>query len=258
MNAPKIFTPEYYELMRENEASAWWNAGMRDAALRLLSGVDLPAAGTMLDIGCGSGQSMSWFREHWPGWSTIGLDVAVEGLVAARVLGETDVFKASALELPLPDACVDAVITLDVLQHLPLPDGDRAAMNEIARVLRPGGHAFIRTNAQAFPHTPDDYEYDFHKYEPHELRAKLGEAGFEVVRLSRLNGLLGLAEIPRELRARDEMGEGYHGILSDRPAPRDPLAGIKRRWLGIESRAVSWGLRLPIGRTIVALCRRSS
>jgi len=258
MTAPKIFTPEYYELMRENEASAWWNAGMRDAALRLLSRVDLGPPGTMLDIGCGSGQSMHWFRDVWPGWRTIGLDVAGEGLVAAKALGEREVFMASALDLPLPDASVDAVITLDVIQHLPLPGGDITALAEIARVVRPGGHVFIRTNAQAFPHTPDDYKYDFHKYRPAELRSKLADAGFDVVRLSRLNGLLGLAEIPRELRARDEQGEGYHGILSDRPPPRDPIAGLKRSWLGLEGRAVARGLRLPIGRTIVALCRRSS
>ena len=253
---PRIFTSEYYQRMRDLESRGWWNAGMREVAERMLGLASLPDGGHLVDVGCGSGQTMSWFRELRPGWTATGLDVALEAVRAARGLGEPRVLGGSALDLPLADASADLVITLDVLQHLPLDGGDRRALEEMRRVLRPGGWLFIRTNAQAFPVTHDDPEYNFHKYEPGELSAKLRDAGFGVVRLSRLNALLGLAEIPRELRASREVGDRYHGLLAA-PSPRDGLASrLKRGWLALEGRAVVGGLRLPIGRTLIALCRR--
>lgn len=42
----------------------------------------------------------------------------------------------NALELPFPDGSFDRVIAAEVLEHIP---GDRQAMAELARVLRPGG-----------------------------------------------------------------------------------------------------------------------
>jgi len=149
------------------------------------------------------------------------------------------------------------VITLDVVQHLPIPGGDVQALREMYRVLKPGGYVFLRTNAQSYPVVHDDLTYNFHKYTPNELRTKLESAGLSPVRLSRVNALLGLAEIPRELRARrtDQSAE-YRGILAEaRPEPPF-IRALKRGWLKLEGRAVRYGVALPAGRTIVALCRR--
>ena len=254
MSAPKIFAPEYYERMRALEEAAWWNAGMRDLAGRMLQGVGLPPRGTLLDVGCGSGQTMSWFRRRWPGWGALGLDVAREGLQAARRAGEELVLAGSALQLPLSDACVDAVITLDVLQHLPLGGGDAQALAEIHRVLRLHGVLFVRANAQTFPRTPDDPDYNFHKYTTRELRQKLEGAGFRVRRIGRVNALLGLAEIPRELRARRASNGAYVGLLAEVPS-RGPAWRAKQAWLHLENALVAAGLSLPLGRTLVAVAQ---
>ena len=243
--------------MRRLESESWWNAGMRDVAGLLLAHAALPSRGVVLDAGCGSGQTMRWaLRRLGAGWRAVGLDVSTDGVAAARASG-LDVIHASALDIPLPTASVDLVITLDVLQHLPLEGGDITALAEMHRVLKPGGTLFIRTNAQSFPPARDDPEFNFRKYEPGPLRATLAAGGFRVVRLSRINALLGLAEIPRELRAnRSQQSDGYHGILA-LPSPDHPLSRmLKRWWLVLEGRAVAAGISLPIGRTIVALCER--
>ena len=187
------------------------------------------------------------------GWSAVGLDVAAEGIESARAAG-LNVLQASALEIPWPTASVDLVITLDVLQHLPLDGGDDTALREIHRVLRPGGVLFVRTNALAYPRTRDDPRFDFRKYKPDQLRARLEHTGFEVRRLSRINALLGLVEIPRELRAnRQQKHDGYHGLLAT-PSPDSRASrAIKRWWLNVEGRAIASGLSLPLGRSIVAL-----
>lgn len=254
MTAPKIFEPEYYAHMRLLEERSWWNAGMRDLAGRLLQHASLPAQGTMLDVGCGSGQTMSWFRSRWTGWGTVGLDLAFVGLQAARQSGGERVFAASAVELPVASASVDVVITLDVLQHLPLGGGDVRALAEIRRVLRPRGVLFIRTNAQVFPYAADDPEHNFHRYTKAELRAKLEAGGFTVHRIGRVNALLGLAEIPRELRARRKAKGGYVGHLAT--VPRVGMAWhMKHAWIRVENMLVAAGLSLPAGRTMVALAQ---
>ncbi|MEO5800909.1 MAG: class I SAM-dependent methyltransferase [Gemmatimonadales bacterium] len=252
MTGPRIFAPEYYTKMAALESASWWNAAMRDVAERMLVRARLPKSGLLLDVGCGSGQTMGWFRRRWPEWRTLGLDLSREGLVAAHTVGHERVFGASALDLPVPDASVDAVITLDVLQHLPLDGGDLRALREMRRVLRPGGVLFIRTNAQSWPRTNDDREYKFHKYHTSELRQKLEASGFLVRRVGRVNALLGLAEIPREFRAKRAGGEGYVGLLADIPK-RNLLWHAKRAWLGVEGGAVAAGLSLPLGRTLMAV-----
>ncbi len=251
--APLIFTPEYYERMRRLERVSWWNAGMREIAAILLHDASLPRTGTMLDVGCGSGQTLKWFETLYACWRTIGFDVAIEGLDAARGAGAR-VCRGSALAIPLGNHAVDLVITLDVLQHLPLDAGDQQALGEIHRVLKPGGYLFVRTNAQAFPRTRDDREFQFRKYTPSGLRDRLTATGFHVACLSRVNALLGLAEIPRELRARQRRA-GYHGLLAEPRVESAWAYHAKLQCLRGEGALVRRGIRLPMGRSIVALCR---
>ena len=253
-SAPRIFTPEYYARMRELESQSWWNAGMRDTAKMLLARAALPSSGAMLDAGCGSGQTMSWFQGDYPSWSVTGIDVAPEGLAAARAAG-LSVEQASVLEIPFDRRSFDLVVTLDVLQHLPLDGGDATALAEFARILRPGGKLLIRTNAQAIPHVEDDREYSFRKYEPRHLRERIAAAGFEIIVLGRANAMLGLAEIPREARARRRQSAEYHGILAEPHRNAGLIQALCRRWLALEGRAVAAGWQLPFGRTIFALCR---
>ena len=260
MTGPMIFSPEYYARMRALEEEGWWNAAMRDAAAMLLKTARLAAHGRVLDVGCGSGQTMAWFRAAHPAWDVVGLDVAFEGLNAARAFGERELLAASALDLPFADQSMDAVITLDVLQHLPLRGGDSQALSEMRRVLRPGGHLLIRTNAQSLPYAADDEAFAFHKYEVLELRTKLNHAGFRVTRVGRLNALLGLAEIPREFAARRaSSGDGHYVGLLATPANRHALGWrLKRRWLQVEAAAVCRGMSWPLGRTILALAEAAT
>lgn len=252
---PHIFTPEYYARLRDLEATSWWNEGMRDIAAMLVKRAGIAGTGVVLDAGCGSGQTMSWFLDQHPRWTAIGIDVATDGLQAARG-NLLPVCCASTLHLPLADNTVDAVLSLDVLQHLPLEGGDAIALAEFFRVMRSGGTLLLRTNAQSFPRTRDDKEFSFRKYEPKELRRRLSAAGFEVLTLGRSNALLGLAEIPRELAATRRGGSGYHGVLAEPRRNSGFVHKVKRGWLKLEGRALAVGLSLPLGRTLFALCRK--
>jgi SAM-dependent methyltransferase len=254
--APRIFAPEYYARMRDLESVSWWNAGMRETARRLLNKARLPPKGAMLDAGCGSGQTMSWFLGGHPEWTATGIDIAAEPLAAAR-LAHLSVQRASALEIPFAARSFDLVIALDLLQHLPLDGGDARALSEFSRVLRPGGTLLLRTNAQAFPRVKDDPHYSYRRYEPGQLRRQLAFAGFEVAVMGRINSLLGLAEIPRELRAKRARSPSYQGLLAEPTREAGVGHALKKSWLELEGLAVTAGWQLPFGRTIFALCRVS-
>src|SRR5215216_7044102 len=81
VTAPRIFTAEYYARMRELEAGSWWNAAMRDIAGMLLNDVRLPVTGTVLDVGCGSGQTLTWFNRQFGAWRTLGCDISADAVI---------------------------------------------------------------------------------------------------------------------------------------------------------------------------------
>ncbi len=102
----------------------------------------------LLDLGCGFGRHA--FEAARRGADVVALDAGrdeVEGVVATfvamveageLVAGEVRAaaVQGDALHLPFPDGSFDRVICSEVLEHIP---DDRAAMAELARVLRPGG-----------------------------------------------------------------------------------------------------------------------
>ena len=246
----------YYERLRALEAGGWWNAAMRDILESVTDAAGLPDTGMLVDIGCGSGGTLDWFARRHPRWHCAGIDIAMDGLRAVPALPKGGAIQASALDVPVATASADFVIALDVLQHLPLDGGDIRALGEMRRHSE-AWRSSVRAHQRAgVPRTADDGGFQFHRYETAELRGKLAAAGFVVHRLSRVNAVLGLAEIPREWRALRATGRAYHGVLLAAAPIRTSLADRwKRRWLRAEGRLALRGWPLPFGRTHLAICR---
>lgn len=130
-------------------ATRWWDGSQR--FLRLLHNL-VPArlshfdrivgdwhGVTVLDLGCGGGFMSEALARR--GARVIGIDPVDEVLVAARHHAAAeglaiDYRVAGGESIPLPDASVECVVCVDVLEHV--ADLDRV-LDEIARVLKPGG-----------------------------------------------------------------------------------------------------------------------
>jgi SAM-dependent methyltransferase len=125
----------------------------------------------VLDVGCAD----RWVESHCcPGVQYTGLDFPLTGI--ALYASHPDIF-ADAARLPLSDASVDAVVCLEVLEHLGEP---QLALAEFARVLKPGGAMLF---SMPFMYPIHDAPYDFQRLTEHGLRRDFDAAGFDIVDL---------------------------------------------------------------------------
>jgi ubiquinone/menaquinone biosynthesis C-methylase UbiE len=111
----------------------------------------LPVEGRVLDVGCGPGRM--WAGGAFPPGITLTLLDLSEGMVTEALtrVGALDRYRAvdgrraDAKSLPFPDASFDAVLACHMLYHL--PDAG-VALDEMVRVLRPGGRLVVTTNGR--------------------------------------------------------------------------------------------------------------
>lgn len=111
---------------------------------RLLAAALGPAAQgtrTILDIGCGDGTAAATAAPFLAGHRLVGVDWSQDALDRARTRLPYAV-RGELGGLPFRTGSADAVLFSEVVEHLVDPD---AALDEIRRVLRPGGHLMLST-----------------------------------------------------------------------------------------------------------------
>lgn len=163
-------------------------ASRRHAMQEIETRVKQPEA-TIIDIGCSSGFMIKSLRARFPKATIIGADYirgALERL--AESLPDVPFLQLDLTQCPLPDDIADAVVLLNVLEHI---EDHRAAIRHLFRILKPGGFAVIEVPAG--PHLYDIYDKQLmhvRRYSMPELAQELEGAGFRLVHQSYLGFLL--------------------------------------------------------------------
>ncbi|HUD35818.1 MAG TPA: methyltransferase domain-containing protein [Streptosporangiaceae bacterium] len=159
----------------------------------------------LLDLGCGGGRHA--FEAARRGARVVAVDLdrselaQVTAIFAAMAeAGEIPdgasgmAVAGDATSLPFPDGSFDKVIAAEVLEHLP---ADQIAMNEIARILRPGGVAAVTVPAWLPERVCWQLSDDYHNtpgghvriFTRRELVTKLTRSGLTVTGQHRAHGL---------------------------------------------------------------------
>jgi SAM-dependent methyltransferase len=150
----------------------------------------------VLDLGCGGGRHAFEVYRHGANVVAFDLDPSELGPVtgmfgAMREAGEAGsqggatAVSGDATAMPFGDGTFDRVIAAEVLEHVL---DDQRAMNELARVLRPGGLAAITVPSWLPERICWALSTEYHEvpgghvriYTRVELQAKLARAGLEV------------------------------------------------------------------------------
>ncbi|HET6953087.1 MAG TPA: class I SAM-dependent methyltransferase [Acidimicrobiales bacterium] len=156
--------------------AAWWQAEFTDGAdieyeeqILPMAARQLAGAVRVLDLGCGEGQIAR--LAHGAGAQVVGIDAsAAQTAEAARRGGGPAYGRAAAGALPFRSGSFDAVVACLVLEHVADLDG---ALDEVARVLRPGGRFVLFVNHPLFQ-TPSSGWIDDQVVDPPEQYWRVG------------------------------------------------------------------------------------
>ena len=213
----------------------------------------LPARGRVMELGCGGGRYLRALAAARPELELVGIDVsrsALARLAAAAPGIETRPVEAGAA-LPAADGEFDAVLAIDVLEHVEDPD---ATLAEVARVLVPGGRFHLHVPCEGDVLAPWRWipgqrgerglkrrlGGHLHAFRRAELLARFRRAGFQVERVRNSLHLLGaLADVAAFAALARAERRGRARTTGDLVAgSREPSAG----GLGAAVRAVDAAL----------------
>jgi arsenite methyltransferase len=122
---------------------------------RLLDAVRLEGDETVLDVGCGRGLLLVEAARRLPNGRAVGIDIwspvdqsrnePAAPVENARLedVGAVAVSTADARDLPFADRSIDAVVSQFAIHNIRSVDGRRRAVQEIDRVVRPGGQIVV-------------------------------------------------------------------------------------------------------------------
>lgn len=132
---------------------------------------------SILDAGCGLGEVLADIPE---GYKLFGFDFANSNVefTKRRLGARADVKQGSIYEIPFPDASMDAVLCLEVLEHI---EDDERGVRDITRVLKPGGVLIVAVPYTYYWPAYKQLMGHFRHYTRESLAAMLRQNGLEPV-----------------------------------------------------------------------------
>jgi 2-polyprenyl-3-methyl-5-hydroxy-6-metoxy-1,4-benzoquinol methylase len=180
-NEQKQYWDERWNRVKDEYPHAW--ARRRGAAiLAMLDTLSLQRP-RILDMGCGTG----WFSEELAGiGEVIGVELSEAAVSLARSRYPHATFVAgNVLEMPLPVAHFDVVVSLEVIAHV---EDQGRYLERAAQVLKPNGHLII-TTVNKFVNDRTDWSPDAAGHirrwlDRRSFRELLGRHGFRVLQMT--------------------------------------------------------------------------
>ena len=226
----------------ELEEDHWWFVARRRILLSLLQlNLSPERQFEVLDAGCGGGAIMESLRCYG---RVQGLEISEAALQHNREQGR-EVTLGSVEQIPFTGDSFDLVLALDVIAHV---QDDLRALEELLRVLRPGGSLLVTVPAlRMLWSTHDAANGHYRRYALGELRQRIETAGFEIVDATYFNTLLFPAILAIRVLGRLRAKRS----TSDVAEVPQPLNTLLEKIFSLETRFVG-RVRLPFG--VSGLC----
>lgn len=237
----------------EAERAHFWFRGFRRFVTPILEAAtggrrDLIIA----DCGAGTGHNLRLLE---PFGRVFGVELNRTGAVVARARGERRMICGTVTALPLGTASVDLATSFDVLYCLP-DAAERAALDEMRRVVKPGGRVVI--NVAANPRLAGEHAeltHEVRRYTRAGLVAALDRAGFTTLRATYTNAAtFPIVAAVRTLQRRGLMRGGGERAR-DIQTPAAPVNAALTAALAVEARLLRL-VDMPFGSSLLALGER--
>jgi SAM-dependent methyltransferase len=199
------WTGDLTSLPQASSATHPVDVAARERAVGELRRHHMTRNATILDVGCSSGYLLDLARKTCGGSLIIGADHLAAPLRAlAERTPKQPLLQFDVTRCPLQDACIDAVVALNVLEHI---KDDARGAREIFRVLKPGGVAIIELPAGPLLYdVHDQVLMHERRYSMRGAKDLLTRAGFTIERASHVGFFLFPAFAALKLRNKRHMG----------------------------------------------------
>lgn len=232
------------------ERDHFWFRGFRQFIEPLVAGAARGVRPEILDCGCGTGHNLHMLRKHGRAY---GIDLTWAGLQYARAQGERLVARASAAGLPFADASFGLVTSFDVLYALP-DDVERAAIQEMFRVLKPGGTLIVNVAAlDALRGNHSVLSSEVRRYSKRDLRRRLEAAGFRVTHATYTN--LSILPMVAAVRLKQRLSGDHVDSQEEITVPPAPVNALLSGLLTLEAAALRV-MNMPIGSSLLVVARK--
>jgi len=234
------------DLTSRVEATHFWFRGFRRFVAPALGEI----AGSrrdlvLLDCGCGTGYNLTTLLR--PYGRAFGFDLTAGGLVRARRTG-APVARASMSAIPFQSSRFDLVTSFDVMQYV---EDDGAAINEMARVLKPGGGLVVTAAAMNVLRGGHAGTWpEVRRYTTARMRSVVEGAGLEVQRLTYLFATLFPAMLAVRALNRDTPASDW-----EMRVPAAPI-NVALTWMLSGEAAISRRVPMPAGSSVLVVARK--
>ncbi len=183
---PVAETVAFYDTVSRDYARRWLNSDVMgeqvEYFLSHLRGWDI------LDVGCGPGRDALVFT-NW-GRRVVGIDLSKNLLAIAQGVAPRAAFaKVDMRRLSFPSGLFDGIWACASLLHLPKGEALQA-LRGFWRVLEPSGllYVSVKEGESEGWHEREEGRVFYSYYQEEEIKKRIEEAGFSIIRLSRFLG----------------------------------------------------------------------
>lgn len=250
-----MMNPAEFANIARAEREMWWYEGMRRILFAMLDPLArLRRIGVVLEAGCGTGWNTRLLEQRY-GWTVTALDLAAEGLRHAHELGVQRRVQADVAALPFPSGSFDALVSLDLMVHLP-PGSELPAVREMARVVRPGGLVVLRAAAHRLLRSRhSEFVGEKQRYSRDQFIRLARESGLTPLRISYANCLLLPVALLKFRLWEPLLAREARSGVDVPPAWLNRLLLAPLRW---ESKWLANGRALPAGQSIILIAAKET
>ena len=261
LDIEKSYDPYFFSRLAEIEDRHFWFRARRQVIESLIAQIafSLPPGYRVLEVGCGTGSVLRVLESVCRRGVVVGMDLFAEALLFAHRRSSCRLIQGDVHALPFRTE-FSLIGLFDVLEHLP---DDQQVLSDLSHLLVPGGALVLTVPARKSLWSYfDETSRHCRRYESGELNHKLESAGYQVEYLTyymamifpliwgwrRLAAMTGPRQPSKAGRARDLTLREFRVL----PLLNEFLYLL----LTQESRLVKRRKILPIGTSLIAVCRK--